>query len=351
VLLVATSIPINMYWNNGLASSRYDQLTIANYLNNLPNTTKVYFGSAFSNLPIYMKFNNVSRFFVYDQIQDCHQIPGNSYVVIPKYINLLSLDYTPNPTQYCNSWTLVLYPNITGSFQPGISAMAMPFGAKLYFVYYNNTNSPISSNTNSPISSNVTNTTLNNFNYFNLTGVGTKSNGNLTRFITINKVSSVNVNLSRSSATPGESVIANITFVGNFKWFKNNATDYYLQSNQINIHYYGTELANQTGMLLDQNNGPWWKYISQNGEPHQILYNDSTRYLRIRWNITPNVTTIGKQLKICGGYFATYTNTTSYGGWGNLFDAISYNQTSVVNSTTINIPSSNCAYLNVTAVH
>ncbi len=342
--IVVTSIPINLFWYNSLVHARYDQLTIADYLASLPNSTKVYFSSSFSNLPIYMGYANASRLFVYDQIQDCNLIPANAYVVIPKSTSLFGLDYTPDPTQYCSSWKLVLYPSLTTSYlyERDVASMAVPFGAKLYKV--GPLGQPVT--VQQPQNTSVLNRS---FNYFNLTGVGVFSNGILYNFITVNNVSSVNVHADKASASPGEPVILNVTFVGSFIWTLNNATQYYLKSALINVHYYGTELANQTGMLLDQNNGPWWKYVTQNGEPHQILYNDPGRYLRIQWNITPNATMVGKQLKLCGGYYAAYANTTDMGGWGYLFNALSRNQTRVVNSSAISIPSSNCVLLNVTA--
>lgn len=362
LLLVGTSIPINLYWYQGLAYERYGQLSIANYLSKLPSNTRIYISSAFSMLPIYMQFDNMSRFIIYDNIKNCRSMQTNSYVVLPKYINLFNLNYTPNPPSSCGIWSLVLYPKMNGNFSPAIKTMAYPFDAKLYYIYYNGTNSTRdSSQTNSTKTVNqtasATNSTLSNqtlqtsntqYNYFNLTGVGVRSNNSISNFSVVNNVSNVSVELSKFSASPGEPVIVNVTFAGSFKWSANNATSYYLHSKVINVHYYGIELANQTGKLLDQADGPWWDFVTQNGTPQQILYGNPNTYLRIQWNITPNSTLVGNRLKICGGYFAAYENTTQHGGWGNLFDILSSNQTRIVNSTVINIPSSNCAYLNVT---
>ncbi len=126
-----------------------------------------------------------------------------------------------------------------------------------------------------------------------------------------------------------------------------NATQTYLSEPVINVHYYGVELANQTGTLLDQNNGPWQKYVNQIGEPHQTFNATPSKYLQVIWNVTPNSTMLGKTIKICGGYFATYENTSLMGGWGFLYNRLTYLQQHVVNKSVINIPSSSCAYLKV----
>ena len=101
-------------------------------------------------------------------------------------------------------------------------------------------------------------------------------------------------------------------------------------------------------MLLVQNNGPWYDYVNQIGEPHQLFYKNTTRYLLVHWVITPTQNMVGKEIKICGGYFATYNNTQLMGGFGALYDYLAYHQIYVVNSSVINIQSPSCALLNVT---
>ncbi|MGC8776747.1 MAG: glycosyltransferase family 39 protein [Candidatus Micrarchaeia archaeon] len=360
--LAYTSFKINVFYYNTLAYLRYDQLAIANYLLHYPSTTKIYFVSSFSNVPIYMRFENLSRFFAYDSIQNCSEIPNGSFVIVPKYVQVFGLKYTPNPEKYCPNWKLVFYPKYPYLTNNTIISMSAPFGAKLYLVPGKNitpinvtptttvtavTTVPTTSITASP-------TIFSNFNYFNLTGVGyinpiTKQ---LENFTVINNVENVTVSLNKSSASPGEYVGLNVIFVGEFKWYKNLATSYYLNQTVhvplINFHYYGVELANQTGMLLVQNNGPWYNYITQIGEPHQLIYKDPSRYLLVHWVITPNPSMVGKTLKFCGGYFATYSNTTLMGGFGSLYNYLAYTQTSIINNTVINLQSKDCALLNVT---
>jgi hypothetical protein len=348
LFLISTSIPLNLFQYTMLAYERYDQLTIANYLSALPNTTKIYRMSGFSNIDSYMKFNNLSRLYAYDSISNCSKIPAGAYVIIPKYIEVFNLAYTPNPERYCPNWKLVLFPQYPVNVSSDISSAAQPFGAKLYLVPGNSMNSSSSSSTTNSAATTVFSSQQ--YNYFNLTGVGylNRTTGKLTNFTVVNNVSSVETSLNRSSAAPGDRVRLNVTFIGAFRWYGNNATTYYLNSAIINVHYYGVELSNQTGELWDQNNGPWYYYVSQFGEPHQILFSNASRYLRVSWNITPTANATGKTLKLCGGYFATYENTTLHGSWAEEFDYLSRNQTFVVNSTVINIPTSACAYLSVT---
>lgn len=354
IFLIATSVPINLLQYQILAYERYDQLAIANYINTLPNTTLIYRMSGFSNIDSYIGFNNLMRIHAYDSLQNCTEIPNDSYVIIPKYQEVFNLNYTPNPQAYCPNWQLVLYPQYPTTVPAYVASTAQPFGAKLYFVPGSTTSTTTQNNITTSIQSTAYTTipsSLNTqkYNYFNLTGVGyLNSVGTLTNFTVINNVSSVQTSINMSSAAPGERVRLNVTFVGEFKWYGNNATIYYLDSPVINIHYYGVEFSNQTGHLYDQSNGPWYYYVSQFGEPHQILYSDSNKFLRVSWNITPTANVSGTTLKICGGYFATYQNTTLHGKWGNAYDYLSYNQTYVVNSSVIDIPSSSCANLAVT---
>ncbi len=365
ILLIAflfyTSFRIEAFAYNVLAYQRYDQLAIANYLMHYPSTTKIYFASAFSNVPVYMQFENWSRFLAYDEMKNCSEIPNGSFVIVPKYISMFNLNYTPHPRKYCPSWQLVLYPHYPYYKNSTIESFGYPFGAKLYYVpggsikpinVTNTTTTPIVASTSVPTTS--TTISYDNFNYFNLTGVGYLNpvTGKLENFTIVNNVENVSVSLNKSYAYPGEYVSLNVIFEGEFKWYANPATFYYLNQTihqpLINFHYYGVELANQTGMLLVQNNGPWYDYVNQIGEPHQLFYKNTTRYLLVHWVITPTQNMVGKEIKICGGYFATYNNTQLMGGFGALYNYLAYHQIYVVNSSVINIQSPSCALLNVT---
>lgn len=352
VFLIATSVPLNIYQYQTLSYEKYDQVVIANYLSTIPNTTSIYRMSGFSNIDSYMQFRNINRIYAYDSIQNCSNIPAGSYVMIPKNMSVFNLDYTPDPQKYCPNWQLVLIPKYPYPL-PETITMSNPFGAKLYYIPVNETNSTRGQQAGSQTNTTITTTGQalpGELNYFNLTGTGyrNQTTGQVSGFVTVNNVSSVDVSLNRSSANPGETVRINVTFVGEFKWYQNNATIHYLGAPLINVHYFGVELSNQSGTLYDQNNGPWNYFVSQLGEPHQLLYENGSRYLRVSWNITPRANVTGKQIKICGGYFATYQNTTLFGGWGALYNTLSMRQERVVNSTVISIPSSECSYLNVT---
>ncbi len=351
LFIIATSVPINMLWYNILYAERYDQLAIANYLNTLPSSTKIYLSSSFPEVPIYMGYKNESRFMVYDMIKDCHDIPNGSYVVIPKYQNF-NLNYTPNPRRYCGGWKLVLYPTVNVSEPAYISSAARPFEAKLYYVADNAMPGAMTNVTETANTTELVNSTS--FNFINLTGVGIMENGSMRSFVTINKVNNVSININRTAATPNEYIQVNVIFNGNFLWSNlgGNATKYYLSTNPvrvINVHYFGVELKNQTGELLTQNNGQFNNYLEIVGEPHQYLYGNPNDTLLVRWIVEPSSHAVGKTLKLCGGYFAAFPNFTSanVGGWGGLFDFLSYSQKTVENSTAINILS-NCTELNVT---
>lgn len=133
LFLIATAIPIIQYWHTIISYIMFDQTAIGSYLNKLPSTTKVYTESGFM-VEIYMHYDNMSRFVVYDQIRNCTDIPAGSYVILPKYIKVFNLSYTPTPTLYCPNWKLALYPSINGTYPAYIKAPALPFYAKLYYV-------------------------------------------------------------------------------------------------------------------------------------------------------------------------------------------------------------------------
>ncbi|MGC8676347.1 MAG: glycosyltransferase family 39 protein [Candidatus Micrarchaeia archaeon] len=353
-VLVYSSVLINNFWHETLVSQTYDQIEIAKYISGLPSATKIYFSGFASLVPIYSHFDNLSRFFAYDNIKNCSGIPVGSYVILP-YFNLFGLNYTYDPSAYCPGWQLVYAPQpeyLPKQFEMLSEQLSEPFEARLYFVAYNGVKPvPIHASNSS-----ATNRSLarNAFNFFNLTGVGVYNStlGRLTKFVLVNNVSNVTVTLNKTVAAPGNYVSLTVTFAGHFLWSGGTpasieAASAYLAEPVINIHYFGVELANETSRLLVQNNGPWQKYVTQIGEPHQYLSVNESKYLPIVWVITPNATLVGKTLKICGGYFAAYENTSLDGGWGNLYDKLAYERAMVVNESVINVPSQTCAELNV----
>ncbi|MDE1855794.1 MAG: glycosyltransferase family 39 protein [Candidatus Micrarchaeota archaeon] len=137
IFLILTSLPINTLWYHTTYAERFDQLAMAQYLNQLPNTTKIYFTGAFSNIHSYMMFDNLSRFYAYDNMQNCTQIPKGAYVLIPKYNKVFTLNYTPNPLPYCPGWKLAMSPQIDQQFSQDIIASAEPFRGNLYYVQTN----------------------------------------------------------------------------------------------------------------------------------------------------------------------------------------------------------------------
>jgi len=179
---------------------------------------------------------------------------------------------------------------------------------------------------------------------FNLTGVFLK-NGS---FILANNVTRVEVSLNTTQAKPGENVEVNVTFFGYFSWGDpslNDVTNYYIKGT-INVHYFGVEFANETSHLLVQSNGQWdkmIKMITELGEPTQVSNLSPLYCLRIKWVITPTQNVVGKTLKICGGYFASY----NIGNWTKYYNRLAYQQAFVINSSVINIPSINCEFLKV----
>ena len=330
IFLILTALPINGMWYQVTYAERFDQIAIANYLNQLPNTTTVYMASSFSNLPIYMGFNNMSRFIVYDSISNCTLLHGNSYVIIPKYIRMFGLNYTPDPSSYCPSWKLVLYPNISQPLPRYITSIALPFNAKLYFVPENAANG-ISLGNGS--------------NYSNLTGVGTLHDGAIGNFITINRVESINLSLSQNSVPANGTLNITVTYSGEFGWSDGSQATRYLESPMINIHYFGVEFANQSNLSV-QNSPDFNDYASYYegvGNPVQSWGKNASTTLAITWPFTVSSTAAGKTLKICGGYYASYNSKT----WPSLYYRLSSASANVQNSTVISIVSRNCSYLHI----
>lgn len=109
VFLISTAIPLNLKWYDLTLYERQTQIELANYVNTLPNSTRIYINSGML-VAIYMHFDNVSRIEVYDQIENCTSISPNSYIAIPIYSDPYDLPYVPDPQKYCPSWQLVLSP-------------------------------------------------------------------------------------------------------------------------------------------------------------------------------------------------------------------------------------------------
>lgn len=133
IFLIVTAIPEILLYHNILALEEYDNMQIAHYLSALPSSTQIYLASG-QFVPEYMKFSNDSRFYVYDEITNCSHIPWGSYIVISKYSELFDVPYTPDPTNYCPSWRLVLYPVDPTNYTPAVVGPAEFFRTQLYYV-------------------------------------------------------------------------------------------------------------------------------------------------------------------------------------------------------------------------
>jgi len=92
-VIAATSLLMNVYWHSVAYLSSYDSIEISNYLLALPNSTIIYIPSNLSNIPSYMRFENLSRFHTLMGIHNCSDIPSGSYVVSanPAKVDPLSL--------------------------------------------------------------------------------------------------------------------------------------------------------------------------------------------------------------------------------------------------------------------
>jgi hypothetical protein len=91
---------------------RYNQIQIAKYLDTVPNTTMIYYSSG-QAVPIYMDFNNVSRLIVYDEIQNCTDIKAGSYIILPIYYHIYTLNYTPSAKNTCTYWQPIATDNLS----------------------------------------------------------------------------------------------------------------------------------------------------------------------------------------------------------------------------------------------
>ncbi|MDE1856891.1 MAG: glycosyltransferase family 39 protein [Candidatus Micrarchaeota archaeon] len=133
ILLASTGLMITLFWHNILMHQIYTQVQIGNYLSQLPNTTKIYFTGTFSNVLMYIGFNNLSRVYAYDGIKNCSDIPAGSYIIIPKYFTVFNLNYTPDPSRYCPQWQLVLDPQYPGPVDPVAEGASQYMEGKLYY--------------------------------------------------------------------------------------------------------------------------------------------------------------------------------------------------------------------------
>jgi hypothetical protein len=126
-------LEVTILWHQAMADSQYTQIQIAGRLAVLPNTTQIYFDSGYGDIVVYMGFDNLSRLYSdYDGIENCQNIPANSYVVIPRFIND-GFNYTPDPLKYCNYWVKVMSPQLPYANNAAL-APAMPFESDLYYV-------------------------------------------------------------------------------------------------------------------------------------------------------------------------------------------------------------------------
>ncbi len=140
--LLVTSLQVINMQQQASFLARYDTYTISQYLSSLPNTTRIYlpvaYSQMFSNIIIYMKFDNMNRFYAVDGIRNCTDIPSGSYVVLTKYAPLPGLNYTPDVLSKCPYWRTALYPNAPGNYSPNIEGFAYYNHAVLYFVPLHN---------------------------------------------------------------------------------------------------------------------------------------------------------------------------------------------------------------------
>ena len=133
IFLVATAIEPGLLWYEIFAASRYDVIAISNWLSPLPNYTRIYFYDGFP-ISLYMHYDNVSRFVSYENMDNCTSIEPNSYIIIPKYVPVGDLNYTPNPSRYCPAWQLVFNPQDNVSYPQYVTSVSSYMRAKLYYV-------------------------------------------------------------------------------------------------------------------------------------------------------------------------------------------------------------------------
>ncbi len=133
LFLIVTAIPVNEIGHGVLVADASDMMMIAGYIKTLPTNVTVYYLNGLSEVEIYSGAQNPTRFLTYDQISNCSLLAKGSYVVMPKYVQYYSLDYTPNPQPYCPSWQLVFnptFPNLSAE----VTSSSQVFRADLYYI-------------------------------------------------------------------------------------------------------------------------------------------------------------------------------------------------------------------------
>jgi hypothetical protein len=170
----------------------------------------------------------------------------------------------------------------------------------------------------------------------------------LEQFVLVNNVTNVSITLNKTRADTGEMFRLNVTFSGQINFNGSDAMLYYIfsQPKLINNHYFGVEYANESGNLTVQSNGPWNYFFEQIPLGKSYTYTPSSNSFRVVWDLAPTPNVTGKTLKFCGGFFASYANSTVMGGWSPAYDVLARGQARVVNSSLINIPGK-CVYLQV----
>jgi hypothetical protein len=136
IFLLVTSIPANQLNRNIQIVQANDMVAIGKYLSTLPNNTRVFLVPGLQEVEIYSGAHNASRFYLYNKISNCTQIPQGSYLVFPK--NAEGYNLTPNIIEYCPGWKLVLYPEVAHNYSIQVMGAASLFRAQL--LVYNNKN-------------------------------------------------------------------------------------------------------------------------------------------------------------------------------------------------------------------
>ncbi len=133
LLLIINAIPIDRLWQSLQLNERYSQFQIAQYLKTLPNSTRIYYMSG-QSIPVYMGFNNQSRFIVYDQLDNCSQILPDSYIALPLYAKIGSTTYTPvSANTLCPRWVPAL-PYTAMNFSPQVESAGSFAQTQLYYI-------------------------------------------------------------------------------------------------------------------------------------------------------------------------------------------------------------------------
>ncbi|MDE1804557.1 MAG: glycosyltransferase family 39 protein [Candidatus Micrarchaeota archaeon] len=121
-IIVLASLTMNLYWHSVAYLSSYDSISISSYLLPLQNSTVVYIPSNLSNIPSYMRFDNLSRFHTLREIKNCSDILPGSYVVSanPGNVDPLSLYHMVSS---CPQLSLISLPR-AGNTTPYYSQIA-----------------------------------------------------------------------------------------------------------------------------------------------------------------------------------------------------------------------------------